>query len=245
MLLTCIRTEFMKLRRSFVWLSCFVLPIIPAILGSGNYYLNLSILNGQWYALWTQHSLFYSCFFFAPLIAVYCAYLWRVENYGHNRNVLMTVPVPLSCIYFGKLTVCVIVTVLTQLWVFLLFAICGKFLGLPGLPPLEILWWCARGTLGGIAIAAAMLLLSQCIRSFALPIGLSLVLTMIGFLISNKDGMARLLFPFSLVTAGMNANTYDDMLGGQTPRFLASCVLWFILFSATAIRLLRRQDVRA
>ncbi|MDO4332947.1 MAG: hypothetical protein Q4C58_09725 [Eubacteriales bacterium] len=37
MLFICIKTEFMKLRRSFVWLVCFVLPLIPAILGTLNY----------------------------------------------------------------------------------------------------------------------------------------------------------------------------------------------------------------
>ena len=130
MLFVCIKTEFMKLRRSFVWLACFVIPVIPAILGTANYMGNLGLLTREWDSLWTQQTLFYGCFFFAPLIAVYCAYLWRVENFGHNRNVLMTSPVPLTCIFLGKLTVTALVTVITQLWVFVLFIVGGKFAGL-------------------------------------------------------------------------------------------------------------------
>lgn len=243
MLFTCIRTEFLKLKRSFVWLACFIIPVIPAIMGTANYVGNLAILTGKWYALWTQHTLFYACFFFAPLISVYCAYLWRVENFGHNRNVLMTAPVPLSCIFFGKLSVTFLVTVVTQLWMFFLFTVSGRLVGLPGLPPLQILGWCLRATLGGLVCAAAMLLLAMCIRSFALPIGLSLVLTLIGFLFSNKGW--GLFYPFSLIASGMNANTYDDKLTGNMLPFFASCIIYLALFSGAAIHLLRTRDVRA
>lgn len=243
MLFICIRTEFLKLKKSFVWLACFIIPVIPAIMGSANYLNNLSILKGEWYALWTQHTLFYACFFFAPLISVYCAYLWRLENFGHNRNVLMTAPVPLTCIFLGKLSVTFLVTLITQLWMFLLFTVSGRLIGLPGLPPLQLLGWCLRATLGGLVCAAAMLLLSMCIKSFALPIGLSLVLTIIGFLLSAKGW--GLFYPFSLIAAGMNANTYDDKLAGSMLPFFASCLLYLALFSCIAIRLLRTQDVKA
>ncbi len=243
MLFVCIKTEFIKLKKSFVWLACFVIPLLPAIMGTANYLGNLEILEGEWYALWTQHTLFYACFFFAPLISVYCAYLWRLENFGHNRNVLMTAPVPLSCIFLGKLSVTVIVTLITQLWVFVLFIISGKIVGLDWLPPLQIFFWDMRATLGGVVCAAAMLLLSMCIKSFALPIGLSLVLTMIGFLFSNKGwGM---FYPFSLIAAGMNANTYDDRLSGNMLPFFMSCILYLTLFCSAAVWLLRTRDVKA
>lgn len=243
MLFICIRTEFMKLKRSFVWFVCFILPLVPAILGTINYITFIDILKTGWYSLWSQHTLFYAGFFFAPLISVYCAYLWRVENFGHNRNVLMTAPVPLSCIFLGKLAVTAIVTLITQLWVFLLYTAAGKYAGLPGLPPLQILSWGLRGTLGGLVCAAAMLLLSMCIKSFALPIGLSLILTAIGFLLSNKGW--GLYYPFSLIAFGMNSNTYDDKLTGNILPFLISCSVYLILFSAVAIRLLKTQDVKA
>lgn len=243
MLIACIRTEFMKLRRSFVWLACFVIPIIPAILGTANYLGNPGVLKAEWYALWTQQTLFYGCLFFAPLIAVYCAFLWRVENFNHNRNALLTAPVPLSCIFFAKLAVTGLVTVLTQLWVYILFTVGGKAAGLPGLPPLEILGWDIRAIPGGLACAAAILLLSMCIRSFALPIGLSLVFSMIGFLLTAKGwGM---YYPFSLIAYGMNSNSYDDRLAGSMLPFFLLCLFYMALFSAAAIYLLRTRDVKA
>lgn len=243
MLFTCIRTEFMKLKRSFVWLTCFVIPIIPTILGTGNYLGNIGVLKTEWYSLWTQQTLFYGCIFFSPLIAVYCAYLWRVENFNHNRNALMTAPVPLSCIFFAKLAVTGIVTVITQLWVYLLFILSGKIAGLPGLPSHQIFWWDIRAIPGGLACAAAILLLSMCIRSFALPIGLSLVLAMAGFLLTARGW--GLYYPFSLISYGMNSNSYDDKLAGTMLPFLFFCIFYMVLFSGIAIHLLRTRDVKS
>ena len=99
MLLSCIKAEQMKLRRSFIWIAFFLLPLIPAVMGMKNYLNNLELLTSGWYSLWTQETLFYSNFFFGPMIAIYCAYLWRVENFHHNRNALMTAPVPISWIF--------------------------------------------------------------------------------------------------------------------------------------------------
>ena len=80
MLENCILCEKMKLRRSPMWIAFVLFPIVPAALGTGNYLNNLTLLKSEWFSLWTQETLFYSNFFFAPLIAVYCGYLWRIEN---------------------------------------------------------------------------------------------------------------------------------------------------------------------
>ena len=58
MFLRTLRAERMKLRHSPVWLAFIILPILPAIMGTFNYLQNISILQDQWYSLWTQHTLF-------------------------------------------------------------------------------------------------------------------------------------------------------------------------------------------
>ena len=103
MLLRCIRAENRKLRRSPIWLLFLAVPAISAVYGTFNYRMNLEILTHGWYDLWTQYTLFYAIFFFAPLIGVYAAYLWRLEHRGHNWNLIMTAPVRPFCLYFAKL----------------------------------------------------------------------------------------------------------------------------------------------
>ena len=138
MLYACMKSEKIKIRRSFIWLAFFLIPIVPAIMGVQNYLNNLLYLKSGWYSLWTQVTLFYTDFFFAPLIAIYCSYLWRLENQNKNRNMLLTAPVKVSHIFFGKLIIIARITFLTQLWLLALYLTAGKLAGLPGLPPAQL-----------------------------------------------------------------------------------------------------------
>ena len=63
MLIQLIRCEKMKCKGTLIWPAFFLIPVIPVLLGCGNYLSNLGILKSQWYSLWTQISLFYSNFF--------------------------------------------------------------------------------------------------------------------------------------------------------------------------------------
>ncbi|MGI6012464.1 MAG: ABC transporter permease [Ruminococcus sp.] len=243
MFLSCIKAERLKLKRSFIWIAFFLLPVIPAFMGVNNYLNNIEILTSGWYSLWTQETLFYSNFFFGPMIAIYCAYLWRVENFNHNRNSLMTVPVPVSHIFLGKVISAFFVAILTQLWVGILFIATGKAAGLDGLPPLIIFFWLIRGLLGGLAVTAFQCLLSMVIRSFALPIGLAAIGSIVGLLVSNTR--LGCFYPYSLMILGMNANRSDDMLSSSILLFIISSLLYTLLFSIAGIQILKRTDVNS
>lgn len=159
MLLRCIYTERQKLRHSIIFPACIFIPIIPAIMGTFNYQQNTEILTSTWYSLWTQHTLFYASFFYAPLIALYCSYLWRLEHINNNWNVLMTSPVSIPCLYLGKLFVIFGITLITQLWVGFLYMISGKLIGLAGFPPAQFsCGFCAEHCCRGNRIASAFAL---------------------------------------------------------------------------------------
>lgn len=238
-----VRAEKMKLRHSMAWLFFLIVPVLPAIMGTGNYMINREILQSEWYSLWTQHTLFYSNFFYGPLIGIYCSYLWRLEHLNYNWNHCMTAPVPVECVYLSKLIQAFKMTFLTQLWTWLLYTLCGKYAGLPGLPPAEILIWLFRGACGGMAAAALQLVLSMRIRSFALPVGIGLAGSVGGLLLSN--GGFGLFWPYSLMMLGMNANQSDDVLSTRFVWFVLSCAVFVGLFSCVGIRMLNRQDVKA
>ena len=243
MLLRCIKSEHQKLRNSLIFPACILIPVIPAIMGTFNYLQNTGILTQQWYSLWTQHTLFYASFFYAPLIALYCSYLWRLEHLNNNWNVFMTAPVTIPCLYLGKLTVILRVTLLTQFWVGILYLACGKLIGLPGFCPPKIFFWLLRGTLAAAAIGALQLLLSMVIRSFSVPIGIALIGSVLGMLISNKGW--GFFWPYSLMLMGMNSNKTEDALRGSSLPFLLSTGLFFLLFYLVALYLLKTRDVRA
>lgn len=243
MLLTCIKSEQLKIRHSFIWIAFVLTPLIPAFMGTQNYLNNLGVLQSQWFSLWTQETLFYSNFFFAPLIAIYCSYLWRMENQNKNRHMLLTAPVPARDIFLGKLSAIIKITVFTQLWIFVLFIVSGKLVHLPGLPPMQTLAYIVRGLLGGVTIASLQLLISMILRSFAAPIAIAVLGSITGLLAANSS--YGLFYPYSLMMLGMNANKTEDMLSGSGVTFVLSSLFYLIAFCGIAIYLLKHQDVKA
>ena len=236
MLLACMKSEQIKLRRSFIWIAFVLIPLIPALMGTQNYLNNIELLKSEWLSLWTQETLFYSNFFFAPLIAIYCSYLWRMENQNKNRYMLLTQPV------LGKFITILKITFFTQFWVFLLFLISGKLVDLPGLPPAQTFAYTIRGLLGGAAIAALQLLISMIVRSFAAPIAIAVAGSISGLIAANSK--YGLYYPYSLMMLGMNANKSDDMLSGNNLSFFLFCFFYLVLFCCIAIFLLKHQDVK-
>lgn len=241
MLLGCIRAEKMKWRRAPFKLLFFLIPIFPAIIGTVNYIQNIGMLSEQWYSLWTQHTLFYSNFFFAPSIAIYCSYLWRLEHLNRNWNSFMTMPVPIPALYLAKFYQAARTTLLLQLLVGILFLISGKYVGLPGFPPAQIWLWLLRGTLGAFTICAVQLLLSMKIRSFSVPVIIALLGSIAGLLLTTKGW--GIFWPYSLMMLGMNANKSSDQLAGSVLAFTLAILFYLLLFSLTSVFLLKKQDV--
>ena len=244
MLKRCITAENRKLHVSPIWVMFFLLPIISAGYGTFNYLQNLEILKDKWYSLWTQHTLFYSMFFFHAMVAVYAAYLWRLEHLGYNWNIIMASPVKTRDLFAAKFVVVAKLALLTHRFVFLLYTFCGKiFAHLSGWPPIELPFFLLRGALGDLAVIAVQLVLSMLIRSFALPVFLALIGGISGIFVSSK-GLA-LLWPYSLMQAGMNANKSKDVLAGGYGLFIAGCVIWLIVIFILADVLLKKKDIRA
>lgn len=240
----CLVAENRKLHASPIWIVFFVLPVISAIYGTYNYLQNLGILTGQWYSLWTQHTLFYALFFFPVLVGVYAAYLWRLEHQGHNWNLIMSTPVRPLALFFAKYIVVIKLVLLTQVLVFGLYVFCGKvFAHLPGWPPLETFLFMLRGLVGGQCVIALQLVLSMLIRSFAVPVFIGLAGGVVGMLAASNG--AGLAFPYALMQVGMNSNKSEDMLAGSYGGFLLASALWLLLFLVIADLLLRKRDVRS
>ena len=175
MLLRVLRAERIKYRRAPVWLAVVILPLFPAVLGTANYLANLEVLQQQWYSLWTQHTLFASYFFLPALLAVFCAWQWRLEYARHNFNSLLAAPVSHWAVYLSKLLPAVGMSFLAQLVTGLLFLAGGAAAGIDAPVPPQLAEWLLCGGLGGMAVCAVQLFLSLLLPSFAIPVAIALV----------------------------------------------------------------------
>lgn len=241
MLKQCLYAENAKIKSSIIWFLFLILPILPAVFGTFNYLGNLDILTDGWYSLWTQHTLFYADFFYAPLIAIYASYLWRLEHLNHNWNAIMTAPVPTSSLFLAKFLILFKMTVLTQIWVGILFFLSGKLVGLSGMMPPVFLFWLLRGCFGGIGIIALSLLLSMMIRSYSVPILIALGGSVASLsVLSEGKGY---LWPYSLMMLGMNANSSENSMETGYIPFLIATIFFFLLFTTISIIYLKKKDV--
>lgn len=237
----CLQAELQKCRRSPVWLAFVLLPVFPAILGTGNYLGNIEVLDNAWYSLWSQHTLFSSMFFLPALLGVFCAWQWRLEHTDHNWNSFLTAPVPVADLYAAKLVLAAGISLLAQVCIGALFLISGKIAGISSPPPPELPGWLLCGALGGISVCAVQLFFSLVIRAFAPPVAFGLAGGILGLLFTAQGwGYA---FPYSLLCMGMRAN--NPLMELNFAPFLLSAAIYTVVFTFLAIRYLRRHDAAA
>ncbi len=238
MILRVLRAERIKYRRAPVWLAVVILPLFPAVLGTANYLANLEVLQQQWYSLWTQHTLFASYFFLPALLAVFCAWQWRLEYARHNFNSLLAAPVSHWAVYLSKLLPAVGMSFLAQLVTGLLFLAGGAAAGIDAPVPPQLAEWLLCGGLGGMAVCAVQLFLSLLLPSFAIPVAIALVGGIAGLMVTAQG--LGLWFPYSLLSLGMRAN--DPTMELNVAVLFLSSVGYTCLFALLTVLLLKKRD---
>lgn len=239
MLLRCLKAELQKCRRSPVWVAFLLLPVFPAILGTGNYLANLEVLDSDWCSLWSQHTLFSSTFFLPALLGVFCGWQWRLEHTDHNWNSFLTAPVPVRDLYAAKLILAAGMSLLAQGCIGVLFLVSGEIAGITAPIPPELPGWLLWGTLGGIAVCGVQLFISLIIRPFAPPVAFGLCGGILGLMLTAQGwGYA---FPYSLLCLGMRANNPQMEL--DLVPFLLSALSYLALFVTLALGYLHWREI--
>lgn len=244
MLRRCVTAEWMKLRHSHIWVILVVLPLVSILIGCANFYMNQGVLEQEWYSLWSQVGLFYGEFFFPLLIAICCAFMWRLEHLNKNWNMIMTAPVSATTIFVAKLIVVGILLIFVQGFFFLLYLFGGRLIGLTAALPGELPGWLLRGWIAALSISSMQLALSMGIRSFAIPIGIGLCASFLGLGIYVIH--LGLFFPHSLLTMGMGVLSQTS-LSSQSSHliFFIMNLLYIASISAGAIHWMGKSDVKA
>ena len=239
MFLNILKAEKMKLHNSPIWLAFFIIPCLSAFMGTFNYLNNTSVLTETWYSLWTQHTLFFCYFCFPALIGVYCAYECRLEHTQNNWNIVLTMPVKKKYIYFSKFLTIYKVVLITQLLVGILFYISGKLSGFSESMPLRFILLLILGSIESLAVISIQLTLSLKIKSFSIPIGISMIGGILGLALRAKG--LGLFFPYSLFSLGMCSN--DPLnLECNIYAFIILCIAFTTVFSTIGIYMIGKED---
>ena len=242
MLYKLIKAERLKLKRSPLWLAFIFMPIIPALLGTLNYKANIEVLQSEWFSLWTQHTLF-TCYFFLPImIGIYSSYIMRQEENNRNWNKVLSMPVSKNLVFIAKLMQVVFMIFLSEIWICTLFVISGKVIGLASAIPCDkLITWCLFGTLGGSVMASLQLMISLFIKSFALPVGISLGGGLSGMVFLAKH--LGHIWPYSLMAYGMNSNAPQELIKSGYMSFVIICIVYIAIFMITSSTILSKRDI--
>lgn len=165
---------------------------------------------------------------------------------AHERTLLpslMTTPVSRSTIFIAKLVVLTKSILAAQVLLMVFIIIVGKVVFRFEQPiPINMLWWLFMGWFSALSVGAVQLYLSMRIRSFAVPVGLAVCLS-VGGLAFHIAGLSE-IFPYSQIILGLSSQ--DEALPIDSITTLVPMVLVYtVLFAVLATHHLKKADVVA
>ncbi|OHR20150.1 ABC transporter permease [Corynebacterium sp. HMSC034A01] len=176
-----ITNDLLKFKRSHMWAVVVLVPLIAVGIGASNYSANSETLSTGWDSYFSQIMLFYGLLFCTAGIAVLAAYAWRVEHRGHNWLTMLTSTRGTSSLVASKIAAISIAAATMHAVLVILALAVGLVLGVPGEIPVHLLAAAFLSLAPIVAVAAWQSLLSMVIRSFAAPIGIAVVASLISF----------------------------------------------------------------
>ena len=155
----------------------------------------------------------------------------------------MKTPVARSTIFITKLVVLAKSILVAQVLLMVFIIIVGKVVFRFEQPiPINMLWWLFMGWFSALSVGAVQLYLSMRIRSFAVPVGLAVCLS-IGGLAFHLAGLSE-MFPYSQIILGLSSQ--DEVLPIDSITTLVPMVLVYtVLFVILAAKHLTKADVVA
>ena len=144
-------------------------------------------------------------------------------------------------LYLAKLVWASVLSLLSQVWIGILFLVSGRAVGISASVPPELPGWLLCGALGGIAVCAVQLFFSMVIRAFAPPVAFGLAGGILGLLFTAQG--FGYFFPYSLLCIGMRANNPQMEL--DLLPFVLSVLAYLVLFALLSLRYLKKRDIAA
>lgn len=183
-----LRSEFLKLRKSAIWLLVFVSPLLAMLIGFGEVNVLPEIDQYQWVATLGMMTIGHSILFLPLLTGVFSSFICRYEHIGGGWKQLLSLPVSRKNVYVGKLIIASLLIAITQI----LFVAGLLFIGWVKGFPTEIPWGILLSSvIGGwiacLPLIALQLFVSVSWSSFAAPLAINAIFTIPNILIINSE----------------------------------------------------------
>lgn len=233
-----LRSEWLKMRKSNIWLLVFVSPLLASLIGFGE---SSGEVLAQWEYTYAMMAMLHAMLFLPLLTGVFAAFVCRYEHAGGGWKQLLALPVSRTSLYMAKFTIVLALLAVTQLLFVAGLLIVGRIKGFDTAVPWEII---LRGVFGGwiaaVPLAALQLAVSVAWASFAAPLALNVIFTLPNMLVAQSEQygpyypwaqpMLSMLLPPEGGFGAFNVSleTLVFVIGGSFVLFFASGLTYFI-----------------
>ncbi|UVI29971.1 ABC transporter permease [Paenibacillus spongiae] len=182
------RSEWLKLRKSVIWLLAVVSPLLAGLVGFLSSLEDAEVIGGSpWLYALSMMAALHAMLFLPLLTGVFAALVCRYEHAGGGWKQLFSLPVSRSQVYLVKYVFIMLLLAITQLLFLAALIGIGLALGFPGpIPWKEIIISCAGGWIACLPLAALQLAVSTAWSSFAAPLAVNVVFTLPNMLVANS-----------------------------------------------------------
>lgn len=247
MILDYISFEWFKLKRQKIWLLVLIVPLVSVLLGIANFFGNYDVLmdkpeDNAWLEAWTQVTLFYGILFLPIASGIYAAIVCRTEHLNGGWKLQLSLPVPRTMVFLSKLFVVLFLILLMQ-FSFVLFYIIGGLIT-KFQEPIPWSFICTAMLLswiGTFSLSSIQLWLSFKVKSFSIPLGINVVLSLLVFAAyTSRWGM---FYPWAQPSFAISAPEESPI--DSLPIFISIVMTTFVITVVLAISKFKRSDLEA
>jgi lantibiotic transport system permease protein len=177
-------SEWLKLRKSSIWLLIFVSPVLSSLAGLAG-----PAMKGmnEWEYLLGMMAFIHALLFLPLLTGVFSAFICRYEHISGGWKQLLALPVSRTNVYVIKFLIVMGLIALTQLIFLAGLMTIGHVTGIEGPIPWEIICKSlAGGLVACLPVAALQIFVSVAWSSFAAPLAINVIFTLPNILVSNS-----------------------------------------------------------
>lgn len=237
--------EWIKTRRSKLWLLVAMGPIIGVCFALANFHANYNTFmndpgDNGWIEAWTQVQIFYSPLIYPIIAGVYAALICRHEHIGGGWKQLLALPVKRTNVFLAKLALVCILLALTQGLLLVAYIAGGLITNIQDpLPIFTLIGYAFKGWIAVLPLAAIQMSFSMIWQSFSAPLAINMGLSLPALLIANSS--FGQFYPWAQPMLAMSPA--DESPIQSLFVFYTLIIVLFIFALACGIRHFRKMDL--
>ena len=239
------QSEFLKLRKSSIWMLIFVSPILSLLLGLSELSEIPDFKQHQWTATLGMMTISHAILFLPLLTGIFSSFVCRYEHVGGGWKQLLSLPVSRKNVYLVKILIVSLLIAATQILFIMGLFLIGWIKGFPD----DIPWGTiSTSVIGGwiacLPLIALQMFVSVAWSSFAAPLAVNVIFTIPNMLIVNSERFAP-YYPWAQPFEMMMSNSAESFGAlNVSPITLFTVILGsFVLFLGTGFVYFLRKEV--